>query len=338
MSSDKMAARIIKKVSLIEPIQSAGDPTTPLLVRDVLSTGLPNLDRILSVSVDGKWGLPVGKIINIKAKPAVGKTSFILKVAREVQKRKGIVWIIESEHTLDLNYIRALNVDPDRPDFLVSQPDTLEKALESAEVGVEECAKVRSENDNSPFLLIMDTFSGFTPEEELKGGSMALGEHARQASRFCRKITGPLDRARAILLVVHQVKSKIGVTWGNPDTEIGGAAFNFHGSINLDLRKLSSIKEGTRIIGHYGIIKTTKNKLYPPFREVRTRLINGRGFDRSFSILDFLLIQGVVVKKAGGRFHFKSDRDLKFHGQDGFADFMKRSKKGRKLVKRALKK
>ncbi len=335
MSRD-VALQIMKRVNKKmedNAIQILGDPSSPLIVNDVLSTGLPNLDRIISCSVSDKWGLPVGRIINVKAKPSVGKTSFVLKVAKEAQKRGGMVWIVESEHALDLNYAKKLGCDVDN--YLISQPDTLDQALEITEIAVNACSEFREEGDTAPFLIILDSFSGFTTEGEMTG-SGGLGEHARLASKFCRKMTASIDKARAVLLVVHQTKSKIGVTWGNPDTHIGGDAFNFHGSVTLNLVRFSSIKDGKEIIGHNGIIKTTKNKLFPPFKEVKFELINGKGFTRAFGILEFLRIKKVLVKR-GAWYHFKEDKDLRFNGKDAFPEFMRTNKKGRVLIKHALK-
>ena len=169
MKSD-IALKIMREVNKKqkgEIIQSLGNPITPILMEDVLSTGLPNLDRILASSVDGKWGLPVGRIINVKSKPSVGKTSFVLKVAKEVQRRNGIVWFIESEHALDLEYLKKIC---EVEDLLISQPDTLEEALDAIGVGVEACFSLREKDDNSPFLIVMDSFSGFTTEGERGGG------------------------------------------------------------------------------------------------------------------------------------------------------------------------
>jgi len=287
----------------------------------------------LSSSVDGRWGLPVGRIINVKSKPSVGKTSFVLKIAREAQKRKGVIWFVESEHALDLEYMKRIcRVE----DLLISQPDTLEDALNTIELAVQTCFKIREEEDTSPFVIIMDSFSGFTTEGE-RGGGGGLGEHARLASMFCRKMTGPIKKAKAILIVIHQTKSKIGVTWGSPETSIGGDAFNFHGSITINLNRTVSVKDSSKgIIGHYGIAKTTKNKLFSPFREVKFKVINGLGFDRSFSIMDFLISNKSLVKK-GAWFHIRGHKDLKFQGQENFGEFLRSSKKVRSLIKEALK-
>lgn len=334
--SDDMAIKIMRRVNSKRKdssIQLLGDPSSPLLVDQVLSTGLPNLDRIISCSISGRWGLPVGRIVNVKSKPSVGKTSFILRVAREAQKRDGVVWIIESEHALDVEYARKIGCDIDS--YLISQPDTLDDALEITETAVKACADFREEENNTPFLIVLDSFSGFTTKGELDG-SGGLGEHARLASKFCRKMTASIDKARAILLVVHQIKSKIGVTWGNPDTSIGGDAFNFHGSVSLTFTRTGALKEGKEIIGHRGFIRTTKNKLFPPFKQVGFEVINGKGFRRNLAIFEFLLSKKVLIKK-GSWYYFRENRDIRFQGSNGIDEIIRRSKKGRVLIKHALK-
>jgi recombination protein RecA len=322
----------VNKTRKSSVIQALGSSEAILVVDDVLSTGLPDLDRILAVSKSGSHGIPVGRILNIEAKPSVGKTTFLLRLCRQVQKRKGLIWMVESEHALERSYIKKVGVDDE--EMLISQPDTLEESLEIIETAVKACQKLRDENNNAPFLVMMDSFSGFSPEAEMEGGG-ALGEHARQASKFCRKMTGAISRAKVIFVVVHQIKSKIGITWGNPNTHIGGDAFNFHGSITLSFVRKSAIKEGTKVIGHNGSIRTIKNKLMPPFQEVDFRLINGKGFDANFSILKALIKEKVVIKK-GAWFHFRDDKSIKFQGSDNFVDVLKDNVKARKLTRQIL--
>jgi len=338
--SFEMAEKLVTQVNKARKEESMilmSDPKTPITVDDVLSTGLPNLDRIISCSVDGKWGLPVGRIVGIKSKPSVGKTSFVLGVAREAQKRGGLVHIIESEHALDLEYIRKLKCDPEG--FMISQPDVLEEAFEIIENAVELCEKLRNKYDNqSPFLIIMDSFSGFQTESEMGSGygsGGGLAEHARVASRACRKLTGPIKKAKALLLVIHQVKSKIGVRWGNPETHIGGDAFRFHDSVEVSLYRTTSVKFKSQIVGHHGVARTTKNKLFPPFREAKFRIINGRGFDRNFSILEFLLNEK-EIKRKGGWFLFKRHPEIQWQGSANFNSFLKEEKKARILVQKIL--
>jgi recombination protein RecA len=317
-----------------------GDDFTPLLVKSVLPTGLSNLDRILSVSEDGEWGLPVGRIISVKAKPSVGKTTFLLTIAKQALERGGAVHFIESEHALDLKYAREICPFVDQ--FFITQPDTLEQAFDAVDVAVNMCLKTRLRlKTDAPFLIILDSFSGFSPERELEGdfssSGKALGEHARIASMACRKLTGPLSKAKAILILSHQTKSKIGVFWGSNETNIGGDAFNYHNSICLNLYRTQAIKDSKKvIIGHYGSFKTTKNKLFPPHREVKFKIINGKGFSRPFSILDFLITNHEVIK-SGGWFHFKRNKELRWQGIDNFNSFLKENKKARKLVKELIK-
>jgi len=316
-------------------IMSLADPSTPLVVEDVLSTGLPNLDRILARSKDGRWGLPVGRIVSIKSKPNVGKSSFLLKVALEAYKRGGAVHIVESEHALDLDYARKICAPV--KSFLISQPDTLEDAFRAIEIAVDMCLLARQKTGiAAPYLIIMDSFSGFTTQAESDGDfttkGKSLGEHARLAALACRKLTGPIAKSKAIFLISHQTKSKLGVFWGNPETNIGGDAFNFHDSICLSLYRTNAIKDSKkRIAGHFGLIKTTKNKLFPPHRSVKFKIINGRGFSRNFAVLDFLLERKYIVRR-GGWFKMKADPTLKFQGINEFSQFLKDNKEAKTII------
>ena len=326
-----------KKVAAF--MQCLEDDATPLVVNDTLSTGLPNLDRVLSVSKDGRWGLPVGRIVSIKSKPSVGKTTLLLRIAEQAVRRGGAAHIVESEHALEIEYARKVCPSVDK--FFITQPDTLEEAFNAIDSALTLCQKARKNKSNAPFVIIVDSFSGFPPASELEGdfstGGKALGEHARLASIACRKLTGPLAKANAILVLSHQTKSKIGVFWGSSETNIGGDAFNFHDSISINLYRTNAIKdENKMIIGHFGIMKTAKNKLYPPHREVKFKVINGVGFSKTFSILDYLLFSGVLIKN-GGWFHFRGHTDLKWQGMDGFGEFYKSSKEARILERKALK-
>lgn len=321
-------------------IMSLADPSDPLTVKQCLSTGLPNLDRVLCVSESGTWGLPVGKIISVKSKPTVGKTSFLLRVANQAYRKGGAVVIIESERALDMNYVRKLN-GSEVDHYMISQPDFLEEAFDTIDYVLDICIKRRETvGIESPFLIIVDSFSAFPPKSELEGGfeikGRALGEHARIASLACRKLTGKIDKAKAILLLSHQFKSKIGTFWGSPNTNIGGEAFNYHDSICISLYRTTAIKNDKGIIsGHFGIAKTTKNKLYPPHREVKFKVINGKGFSRNFAILDFLIGAKSVVKK-GTWFNFSEDKDLKWQGINNFSSFLRANKKARQVVRQAL--
>ena len=328
----------IKKTKGVETL-SIGDDSTPLIVPDVLSTGLPNLDKILCLSEGGRWGLPVGRIVSIKSKPSVGKTTLLLRIADQAVKRGGAAHIIESERALDLKYAKKVCSSVD--DFFITQPDTLEEAFETARVALLMCQKARLiQKTTAPFVVIMDSFSGFPPSAELEGdfgsGGKALGEHARIASMACRKLTGLVSKAKAILILSHQTKSKIGVFWGSKDTNIGGDALNYHDSICLNMYRTTAIKDGKGIVcGHFGIAKTTKNKLYPPHREIKFKIINGKGFSRNFAILDYLIGTRHIIKK-GAWFHFYEDKSLKWQGMNNFSEFLRKSKKARMLTKEAL--
>jgi len=330
----------IKKTKGVDTL-TLGEDSTPLVVADVLPTGLPNLDKILCLSEKGEWGLPIGRIISVKAKPSVGKTTFLLRLAEQAIKRGGAVHVVESERALDIKYARM--ICPSVDEFFITQPDTLEQAFDTIDVATKICKKARTvKKTTAPFVILVDSFSGFSPAAELEGdfssSGKALGAHARIASMACRKLTGAIAEAKAILILSHQTKSKIGVLWGNPDTNIGGDAFNYHDSICLSLYRTASIKdEKKRIAGHFGLFRTTKNKLFPPHREAKFRIINGKGFSQSFAILDFLIESGAVVKKGGGWFNFRGNPSLKWNGIDGFVPFIRETREARSLLKRLLK-
>ena len=335
--TEQLLRRMKKDSSGIMPLT---DPSEPLAVKDTLTTGLPNLDRKLAVSVRGRWGLPVGKIVSVKSKPAIGKSSFLLMVALQAYKRGGAVHIVESEHALDMSY--AQRICPPVKNFFISQPDDLEGAFNAIEEAVSICSDSRKKTGSTaPFIIIVDSFSGFTTVGEQAGdfstGGKALGEHARIASMACRKLTGAIDKAKVILILSHQLKSKIGTFWGSPDTNIGGDAFNYHDSICIKFYKTASIKDSKkRVIGHYGMATTTKNKLIPPFQNARIKVINGKGFVRNFAILDYFIDTKKVIKK-GAWFNFRADRSLKWQGVDNFEPFLKESKEARILAKKYLK-
>jgi recombination protein RecA len=329
----------MKKAKVVPDMQMLAIDATPLVVSDTLSTGLPNLDCVLAVSEKGRWGLPVGRIVSIKSKPSVGKTTLLLRIAEQAIKRGGAVHIVESERALEIEYARKICPSVDK--FFITQPDTLEEAFNAIQGALEICMKARKAKSNAPFVIVVDSFSGFTPAAELAGdfgtGGKALGEHARIASMACRKLTGLISKAKAILVLSHQTKSKIGVFWGSSDTQIGGDAFNFHDSISINMYRMAAIKDDDKIIcGHFGAFKIIKNKLSPPHREAKFKLINGEGFKRDFAILDLLLSRGLVVKR-GAWFNFRGRTDLKWQGADNFLQFFKDSKECRKLVKEALK-
>lgn len=246
--------------------------------------------------------------------------------------------MVESEHALDLSYCKKICPGFEE-NFFISQPEILEGAFQAIEHAIDMCiiARKKSHSD-APFVILVDSFSGFMTGAELDGDytnrGKALGEHARLASLACRKLTGQLARARATLLLSHQTKAKIGVFWGNPDTNIGGDAFNYHDSICISLYRTAALKDGKQINGHYGVAKTTKNKLFPPFREARIKVVNGLGFSKHFAIFDMLMSNG-TLKKSGAWYKLEGYPD-KFQGESGFSKFL-RNPKARAAVLKAMK-
>jgi recombination protein RecA len=157
------------------------------------------------------------------------------------------------------------------------------------------------------------------------------------ASLACRKLTAPLDKAKATLILSHQSKSKLGVFWGNPETNIGGDAFNFHDSICINLYKMTAIKDtNKKVLGHYGSFKTTKNKLFPPHREAKFRIINGKGFNKAYAILQYLVESSIVRKKSAGIFEFKGYENLSWRGEDNFSQFLKTTPEAMEIVKKVI--
>jgi len=255
----------------------------------VIPTGALSLDIALGVG-----GIPRGRVIEIFGQEASGKTTLALHILAEAQKQGGQVAFIDAEHALDPNYARKLGVNLD--DLLISQPDTGEQALEIAE------ALIRS---NAVDVIVIDSVAALVPRAELEGemGDSVMGLQARLMSQALRKLTGYISKSKTSAIFINQVREKIGVFFGNPETTPGGRALKFYASVRLDVRRIESIKDGNAVIGSTVRVKVVKNKVAPPFRETELDIYYGQGISRESSLLNAALATGVIEKK-GAYFTF----------------------------------
>ena len=258
-----------------------------------ISTGSLGLDLALGIG-----GVPRGRIIEIFGPESSGKTTLALHIVAEAQKQKGVAAFIDAEHALDLLYARRLGVKTD--ELLLSQPDTGEQALEIADV------LIRS---NAVDVIVVDSVAALVPRAEIDGemGDPQMGLQARLMSQAMRKLTGSVHRSNAILLFINQIRMKIGVMFGSPETTTGGTALKFYSSVRLDIRRVATIKSGNEILGNRTRVKVVKNKLAPPFREMEFDLLYGSGISREGEIID-LAIQYGIVEKNGPWLSYGSER------------------------------
>ena len=273
---------------------------------EVVSTGSLGLDAALGVG-----GLPRGRVIEIYGPESSGKTTLTLQVIAEMQKLGGTCAFIDAEHALDVQYAQKLGVN--LPDLLISQPDTGEQALEIVD------ALVRSASVD---LVVVDSVAALTPKAEIEGemGDALPGLQARLMSQALRKLTGTIKKTNTMVIFINQIRMKIGVMFGSPETTTGGNALKFYASVRLDIRRIGSIKKGEEVIGNETKVKVVKNKVSPPFKTAEFDILYGQGISREGEVID-MGVEAKVLEKSGAWYAYQGEKIGQ--GKDNAREFLK---------------
>ncbi len=275
---------------------------------DVVSTGSLGLDIALGVG-----GLPRGRVVEVYGPESSGKTTLTLQVIAEVQKKGGTAAFVDAEHALDPSYAAKLGVNVD--DLLISQPDTGEQALEIADMLVRSAAVD---------VVVVDSVAALTPKAEIEGemGDSHMGLQARLMSQALRKLTANIKRSNTLVIFINQIRMKIGVMFGNPETTTGGNALKFYASVRLDIRRTGSIKKGEEVIGSETRVKVVKNKVAPPFRQAEFEILYGEGISRAGEIIEIGVLQN-LVEKSGAWYSYKGKKIAQ--GKEGAREYMQQN-------------
>jgi recombination protein RecA len=288
---------------------------------EAISTGSISIDYALGIG-----GLPRGRVVEIFGPESSGKTTLALQVIAEAQKTGGMAAFVDAEHALDAQYAQKLGVELEN--LLVSQPDNGEQALEIVEV------LVRS---NSVDVVVVDSVAALVPKAEIEGemGEAQMGLQARLMSQALRKLTGVVSKSKTTLIFINQLREKIGVMFGNPETTTGGRALKFYASVRIDIRRIASIKDGDQVIGGRTRVKVVKNKVAPPFREAEFDIMYGEGISREGDLLD-LAVEKRIVEKSGAWFAFGGER--LGQGRENAKQFLKENPSVRQAVEDRVRK
>jgi len=286
-------------------IMKLGDKGRAASTLSIIPSGSIGLDIALGVG-----GFPQGRIVEVYGPEASGKTSLALHAIAEAQKKGGIAVFIDAEHSLDVHYARKLGVNVD--ELLIHQPDNGEQALEVADTMIK---------SNAVDIIVVDSVAALSPRAEIEGemGDSHVGLQARLMSQALRKITGTVARSRTLLIFINQIRMKIGVMYGSPETTTGGNALKFYATMRVDVRRISTIKQGDDVIGSRVRVKVVKNKLFPPFRETEFDIVYGKGIHRMGEIVDHGVKLG-LVEKTGAWYSFKDERIGQ--GRDNVVSFL----------------
>ena len=258
-----------------------------------IPTGSFGLDNALGIG-----GLPKGRVVEIYGPESSGKTTLTLQIIAECQKAGGSAAFIDAEHALDPEYAKALGVDID--ELLLSQPDTGEQALEVTDMLVK---------SGSLDVIVVDSVAALVPRAELEGdmGDSHVGLQARLMSQALRKITGSIQKSNTLVIFINQIRMKIGVMFGSPETTTGGNALKFYSSVRLDIRRIGAIKDGDEVVGNETRVKVVKNKMAPPFKVVEFQILYGKGINKNAEIIELAVKKG-IIEKAGAWYSYKGDK------------------------------